>query len=77
MARNEHNTPVIIKYPFWRMTAQNENAVYACINCGEAYAPDEKRSKGYTLFLCKEHAAELHFLDAAKLNVELEKLMIK
>ncbi len=41
MARNEHNTPFIIKYPFWRITAQNENAVYACINCGEAYAPDE------------------------------------
>lgn len=30
------NTPVIIKYPFWRLTAQNEKAVYACINLGEA-----------------------------------------
>ena len=35
------NTPVIIKYPFWRMTFANENAVYACVNFGEAYAPDE------------------------------------
>lgn len=35
------NTPVIIKYPFWRMTAQNPKAVYACINYGEAMAPDE------------------------------------
>ena len=35
------NTPVIIKYPFWRITAQNPNAVYACLNFGEAYAPDE------------------------------------
>lgn len=35
------NTPVIIKYPFWKMTAQNKNAVYACINIGEAIAPDE------------------------------------
>ena len=26
------NTPVIIKYPFWKMTAQNEKAVYAVIN---------------------------------------------
>ncbi len=26
------NTPAIIKYPFWQMTAQNHNAVYACIN---------------------------------------------
>ena len=36
-----YNTPVITKYPFWRMTAQNPNAVYACLNFGEAYAPDE------------------------------------
>lgn len=33
------NTPGIIKYPFWRMTATWENAAYACINLGEAYAP--------------------------------------
>ena len=40
------NTPVIIKYPFWRMTAQNPNAVYACVNYGEAACPTEieKRS---------------------------------
>lgn len=35
------NTPGIIKYPFWKMTAHNPNAVYACINYGEAMAPDE------------------------------------
>ncbi|MGN1166286.1 MAG: SIR2 family NAD-dependent protein deacylase [Lachnospiraceae bacterium] len=35
------NTPGIIKYPFWRMTAQNPSAIYACINYGEAFAPDE------------------------------------
>ncbi|WP_373724927.1 NAD-dependent deacetylase [Bacteroides heparinolyticus] len=35
------NTPVIIKYPFWRMTYQNPNAVYACINDGETFAPNE------------------------------------
>ena len=35
------NTPGIIKFPFWKMTAKNENAVYACLNFGEAYAPDE------------------------------------
>lgn len=33
------NTPIIIKFPFWKMTAENENAVYACINDGEALAP--------------------------------------
>ena len=35
------NTPVIIKYPFWKMTFANPKAVYACVNYGEAYAPDE------------------------------------
>lgn len=35
------NTPVIIKYPFWNMTAQNPNAVYACVNLGESYCPSE------------------------------------
>ncbi len=34
-----YNTPVIIKYPFWQMTAQNPKAVYACLNFGEAKAP--------------------------------------
>lgn len=37
------NTPVIIKYPFWRMTARNKNATYACINYGEAFSPEEIR----------------------------------
>lgn len=35
------NTPVIIKYPFWRLTAQNPNAFYVCVNLGEAAAPRE------------------------------------
>ena len=35
-----YNTPGIIKYPFWRMTAKNERAVYACINSGDARAPE-------------------------------------
>ena len=35
------NTPAIIKYPFWRLTAQNPNATYACVNYGEAIAPAE------------------------------------
>lgn len=34
------NTPVIIKYPFWRLTAQNPEAVYACVNAGQAWAPE-------------------------------------
>ena len=36
-----YNTPGIIKYPFWNMTAQNPKAVYACLNAGQAYTPKE------------------------------------
>lgn len=35
------NTPVIIKYPFWRMTHQNPKAIYVCINLSAAYCPRE------------------------------------
>ena len=35
------NTPMIIKYPFWRMTMANAKAVYACLNYGQAFAPGE------------------------------------
>ena len=34
-----YNTPGIIKYPFWNMTAQNPKAIYACLNAGQAYTP--------------------------------------
>ena len=39
------NTPGIIKYPFWRMTNDWPDATYACLNYGEAYAPEEIREK--------------------------------
>ena len=35
------NTPGIIKYPFWQMTAANPAAVYACINFKDAVCPHE------------------------------------
>lgn len=35
------NTPGIIKYPFWEMTARSPQAVYACVNMGEAAVPRE------------------------------------
>ncbi len=35
------NTPVIIKYPFWQIALQNQNATYACINLGESVCPEE------------------------------------
>ena len=34
-----YNTPGIIKYPFWQMTAKNPHAVYTCINQGQAVCP--------------------------------------
>ncbi len=36
-----YNTPSIIKFPFWQMTAENPDATYACINYGEAMYPEE------------------------------------
>ncbi len=39
------NTPVIVKYPFWQMTLENENAVYACINYGESFCPREIKDR--------------------------------
>ena len=36
-----YNTPGIVKFSFWRMTAANPRAVYACINYGEAACPKE------------------------------------
>ena len=41
MVRNKHNTPAIIKYPFWKMTYANPNAAYVCINRGQAVCPEE------------------------------------
>ncbi len=35
------NTPVIIKYLFWQMTANNKDATYVCINRSEAYCPED------------------------------------
>ena len=40
-----YNTPGIIKYPFWQMTDKWENAIYACINAGDAAAPEEIKQK--------------------------------
>lgn len=39
------NTPAIIKFPFWRMTSENPNAYYVCINSDIAYAPDAIRNR--------------------------------
>ena len=43
------NTPVIIKYPFWKMTAENKSAFYACINYGEAMCPEQIKKQSICL----------------------------
>ena len=43
------NTPGIIKYPFWRMTAENRKAIYCTINKGEAYIPSEIRGRAISI----------------------------
>lgn len=43
------NTPVIIKYPFWRMTANNQKAVYACVNLNEAFTMRGLESRSIVL----------------------------
>lgn len=35
------NSPGVIKYPFWRYTAENKNAFYICINDGQTMIPKE------------------------------------
>ena len=40
-----YNTPSIIKYPFWQMTAGNPDATYACVNYGEAVCPEDIREQ--------------------------------
>ena len=39
MVRNKYNTPGIVKFSFWRMTAENPKAIYACINLQNRNAP--------------------------------------
>ena len=43
------NTPMIIKYPFWALTAENPHAVYACLNYDEAVCPDQIRTQSICL----------------------------
>ena len=44
-----YNTPGIIKYPFWKMVLQNPEAVYACVNRGQAFVPGEFRQNALCL----------------------------
>ncbi|MDO4908420.1 MAG: Sir2 silent information regulator family NAD-dependent deacetylase [Corynebacterium sp.] len=39
------NTPAIIKYPFWQMTAGNPNSTYVCINNSDIMVPKDITSR--------------------------------
>ncbi len=43
------NTPMIIKYPFWAMTHENDNALYACLNYDEACCPEKLKDRSLLL----------------------------
>lgn len=43
------NTPGIIKYPFWRLTAENKRSVYACLNIETPYIPPQIASRSISL----------------------------
>lgn len=43
--RTVQNFQQFLKYPFWQMTAKNINAMYACVNYGEAFCPEELKEK--------------------------------
>lgn len=43
------NTPGIIKFPFWKLAARYEQYSYACVNMGEAWAPEEISSRSLCL----------------------------
>lgn len=43
------NTPGIIKYPFWQMTAKNKNTVYCSVNSELSYVPTEIQNKSVVI----------------------------
>ena len=46
-----------------QLIKEGKNPYFVCeLKTGYVVLGDHQRFKGYTLFLCKEHASELHFL---------------
>lgn len=58
------NTPVIIKYPFWQAVQANPQATYACVNLGEACAPEAIAER--SILLDADIARVLHDLAGAE-----------
>ena len=44
-----YNTPGIIKFPFWQMTAKNPDATYACVNYGATMFPEEIQEQAISI----------------------------
>lgn len=66
-----YNTPVIIKYSFWQMTAKNSKAVYACVNFGEAFCPKQIQSQAICINI------DIHnFLRSNKANIFIAKHLL-
>ena len=65
-----YNTPVIIKYPFWQMTAKNPNAIYACINQGQAVCPPEIKKRS----ICMDADIEQVLQSMSDAAIELGKV---
>lgn len=63
-----YNTPAIIKYSFWQMTAKNSKAVYACVNFGEAFCRKQIQSQAICINI------DIHnFLRSNKANISIAK----
>ena len=63
-----YNTPAIIKYSFWQMTAKNSKAVFACVNFGEAFCPKQIQSQAICINI------DIHnFLRSNKANISIAK----
>lgn len=63
-----YNTPAIIKYSFWQMTAKNSKAVYAYVNFGEAFCPKQIQSQAICINI------DIHnFLRSNKANISIAK----
>lgn len=59
------------------MTKKGENPYFVKeLVTGYVVLGDVQRFKGYTLFLCKEHATELHFLETEFRNKYLQEMSV-
>ncbi len=60
-----------------KITKEGKNPFFVKeLETGYVVLGDYQRFKGYTLFLCKEHAAELHFLEKDFRNKFLQEMSL-